>query len=174
MSLKLMGGKRRAGLYDKPICEKSISSRYIDEISAITIGNWKPTTDSLLDIIEIAKSKEQLHETLLVLNLCEDPKFRLERLCDKLESLPINANDEICSHGWLYFVLTDGEWYPCHKGVERSNTAYLTCLEYGILYKDGSMESGVALRPGTWAHCTADNRPSIEIDQNAVINNVVC
>tara|TARA_R100001143_G_C3347501_1_gene127641 strand:- start:150 stop:674 length:525 start_codon:yes stop_codon:yes gene_type:complete len=61
----------------------------------------------------------------------------------------------------LYFVWSADGWFEVTGGnVFWWKAAKGWTLQYRIDYKDGSSESGVA-RPGEWAHCTADNHPSI-------------
>jgi hypothetical protein len=68
------------------------------------------------------------------------------------ESFPIHT-DHIKPGWWQGFVLTCGEWWPCHAMNENVNG---DTVSYRIDYVDGASESGIALKY-KWAHCTADD-----------------
>jgi len=81
-----------------------------------------------------------------------------DALTSKLEALPISmagtANKPI-----MFFVLSGGEWFPCHGGFEIEEGVRKGWLNFRTDYDNGSADSGPA-QPYEWAHCTADNLPN--------------
>ncbi len=86
---------------------------------------------------------------------------KLQRVAREMEALPLADPKEAGLDPTvrpLYFMLNmiDGVWAPAYNG-EESKAGWATL---GIRYEDGSTEA-IPCRPGRWAHCDADGRPSM-------------
>lgn len=90
---------------------------------------------------------------------------RFFKIALELESLPI-LNDNIDDYPILFFYLSLYEdcfgWIPCYNAELRKGDRRAFV---GIRYKDQSTDC-VPCRFGYWAHCTADNTPSIDMNVN--------
>ena len=79
-------------------------------------------------------------------------------LASQLENLVVHEED-IADKCILFFVLSGGEWWPCHAGSVNEKGPSKDWLNFRIDYSDGSSDSGVA-QPLHWAYCTCDNMPN--------------
>lgn len=124
------------------------------ELREMCLDRWVPSRETLMGCIN-----EALRANSLEPLRAADPEARWDVIVAELEELPI-VDEEVRPFGWLFFVRSGDRWWPAHGGDVHLHPIYGATLNYCICYTDGSRESGVAF-PGDWAHCTADNTPSI-------------
>lgn len=92
----------------------------------------------------------------------------LQQIARELEALPIQwAASATTPASCVGFYLSDGEWFPLYAMDEPNADGLCVCgyhnaadPEDGEEYKYGIRETLCAM-PGQWAHCTADNLPSM-------------
>jgi len=127
----------------------------VKELYDICKGTWGPTREQLLEMVRQAlvdKNIEPLRDA--------DPETRWNQVSAELEELPIHHTDGMPPKWrWMYFVLCDGEWWPCTGGEISNHLIYGPTLNYRITYEGGA-ESGPALA-GHWAHCSVDHTPCL-------------
>lgn len=142
----------------KPMPKQELKD-LLHELKLIQKGLWTENPASLNDIIQLAQEKNDF----TILNKRNDPMFRFERIAARMEMLPIHVEDITTRpQAWMFFVLCDGEWWPCKSGsINRNNSHFGPVLNYVIEMKR-SFENGSAIGLGTWAHCTADSTPCLD------------